>query len=179
MTASMRSLPRSATGATSATPSGFAPSPTPSPLRRLATLADTATLTDEADTLDETAVPARLAAALLVLADRIDDATILPQRTEPLGWSRGDHPGPLVLPILLLAAAGNDPRSIARLHGANALLVTVDQPGWHDMRHLLDRDNDDEEPIPGEQGAFGHTNPRIGHTDGLEWTYECGRRTGA
>jgi hypothetical protein len=119
-------------------------------LRRLATLADTTTLTDEADTLDEAAVPARLAAALLVLAGRIDDATILLQRTEPLGWSRGDHPGPLVLPFLLLAAAGNDPHNIARLHGANALLAAVDLSGWRDMRHLLDRDDDDDEPIPGE-----------------------------
>jgi hypothetical protein len=117
--------------------------PTALRLRRLAALADDMTLAAEADALDRTAAPARLAATLRVLTGRVDEAGATLSQAEPLGWSRGDHPGPLVVPILLLAAAGKEPRSSERLRGAMTLLSAVDQPTWHDV-HGPDEGNDDE-----------------------------------
>jgi hypothetical protein len=123
--------------------------PTALRLRRLAALADDMTLAAEADALDRTAAPARLAAALRVLTGRVDEAGATLSRAESLGWSSGDHAGPLVVPILLLAAAGKEPGSSERLRGATTLLSAVDRPTWHDVHRLLDgpdEGNDDETP---------------------------------
>lgn len=54
---------------------------------------------------DLTNVPGRLAAELLLLAGRADEAAGLLAESEPLGWSRPGHPGAIVLPYLLVAAA--------------------------------------------------------------------------
>lgn len=68
--------------------------PTALRLRRLAALGDDTTLAAEADALERTDAPVRLGAALLVLAGRVDEATTILNRAEPLGWSSADHPGP-------------------------------------------------------------------------------------
>lgn len=48
----------------------------------------------------------RLLCELLLLADRVDQAWEMAKAAGPLGWSRGDHPGPIVVPYLLVAATG-------------------------------------------------------------------------
>jgi len=100
-------------------------------LRRLVGHADAATLCVEADALAGTSPSARLSAALLVLAGRIDEASALLGRCEPLGWSRDDHPGAVVVPVLLIAATAPATGGAgSRLPAATALLTAVDQPGW-------------------------------------------------
>jgi hypothetical protein len=48
----------------------------------------------------------RLLATLLLLDGETDEAIALGQRAPAVGWSGGDHPGPVVIPYLLCAAAG-------------------------------------------------------------------------
>ena len=48
----------------------------------------------------------RLLATLLLLNGDTDEAIALAQRAPAVGWSGGDHPGPVVIPYLLCAAAG-------------------------------------------------------------------------
>ncbi|MCA1697495.1 MAG: hypothetical protein LC790_00735 [Actinobacteria bacterium] len=49
---------------------------------------------------------ARLLCELLLLAGRVDQALELAEEAGPLGWSHGAHPGPIVVPYLLVAATG-------------------------------------------------------------------------
>jgi hypothetical protein len=63
----------------------------------------TATLQAEADLVP--AAADRLGCALLLLlAGRIDDAVVALVALDPLGWSLPEHPGPVVWPVLLVAA---------------------------------------------------------------------------
>ena len=48
----------------------------------------------------------RLLATLLLLNGDTDEAIALAQRAPAVGWSGGDHPGPVVMPYLLCAASG-------------------------------------------------------------------------
>ncbi len=48
----------------------------------------------------------RLVCELLLLANRVEQALKTAEVAEPLGWSRGNHPGPIVVPYLLVAATG-------------------------------------------------------------------------
>ncbi len=48
----------------------------------------------------------RLLATLLLLDGETDEAIALADRAPAVGWSGGDHPGPVVIPYLLCAAAG-------------------------------------------------------------------------
>ncbi len=50
----------------------------------------------------------RLVCAVLLLAGRVEPAIALLEDARPLGWSHSDHPGPVVVPYLLLAAADRD-----------------------------------------------------------------------
>jgi len=111
--------------------------PTALRLRMLAACSDAATLAGEADALADTSPIARLAASLFVLAGRIDDASALLRRSEPLGWSRGDHPGPVVIPVLLIAATAPDADEADYLPGATALLTAVDEPDWQGRAQSL------------------------------------------
>ena len=47
----------------------------------------------------------RLLATLLLLDGESDEAIALAERAPAVGWSGGDHPGPVVIPYLLCAAA--------------------------------------------------------------------------
>ena len=115
--------------------------PTAARLRRLAACCEDATIVAEADAI-AVATPPRLAAALLVLAGRIDDASALLRRSDPLGWSRSDHPGPAVVPVLLIAATAPDAGKADYLPAATALLSTVDEPDRRELVHALDPDDD-------------------------------------
>lgn len=115
--------------------------PTAARLRRLAACCDDATIVAEADAITA-ATPPRLVAALLVLAGRIDDASALLRRSDPLGWSRSDHPGPAVAPVLLIAATAPDADEADYLPAATALLTAVDEPDWCELAHAVDPDND-------------------------------------
>jgi len=48
----------------------------------------------------------RLLCELLLLAGRVEQALATAKDAGPLGWSRGGHPGPIVIPYLLVAATG-------------------------------------------------------------------------
>jgi tetratricopeptide (TPR) repeat protein len=65
------------------------------------------TLSAEADALErgESAATPRLACELLLLSGRVAPAIALLEAAPPLGWSARDHPGPVVVPYLLVAAA--------------------------------------------------------------------------
>lgn len=52
----------------------------------------------------------RLLCELLLLADRVEEALEMAKAGEPLGWSHGGHPGPIVVPYLLVAATGPEIR---------------------------------------------------------------------
>lgn len=61
----------------------------------------------EADRADDCSNP-RLACAVLLLAGRVEPAIVQMYDARPLGWSHSDHPGPVVVPYLLVAATGGD-----------------------------------------------------------------------
>lgn len=119
--------------------------PTALRLRRLAREADAATLAAEADALIDNDPGARLAAVLLVLAGRIDDAVAMLERADPLGWSRADHPGPVVVPFLLIAATAGARADEDCVPGASAMLLAVDAPDWREPAYRLDDDDDDRD----------------------------------
>lgn len=77
----------------------------------------------------------RQACEILLLAWRVEPALAAAKRAEPLGWSRGVHPGPVVVPFLLVAG------SVASAPDENLLLSDVfdliDAVGWPDPRGLL------------------------------------------
>lgn len=73
------------------------------------------TLAAEAGALDTTsrAGTDRLGCELLLLAGRLDQAIAALAGSEPLGWHRASHPGPIVLPFLWAAATGTAPTTDA------------------------------------------------------------------
>jgi hypothetical protein len=84
-------------------------------LDRLVTLVDVATaldqldpvLSEEADHAGSEPLSRRrdLAAGLLLLAGRVDDAIRLVEATDDGGWDSGHHPVPVVVPFLLTSAS--------------------------------------------------------------------------
>jgi hypothetical protein len=46
-----------------------------------------------------------LAAGMLLLAGRVDDPVALVEQADPLGWSHGRHPGPVVVQFLLVGGS--------------------------------------------------------------------------
>lgn len=73
----------------------------------------------------------RASCALLLSAGRVPDAiAVLRKAAAPLGWSSPDHPGPVVLPYLLVAASGRSapPTEPGSLLGE--LFAGVDAPDW-------------------------------------------------
>jgi hypothetical protein len=57
----------------------------------------------------------RLSCELFLLAGQVDAAAAALSRHEPLGWSRSEHPGSVVVPYLLAAATGAPPRDGTKL----------------------------------------------------------------
>jgi hypothetical protein len=85
----------------------------------------------------------RLLCELLLLAGRVDQALELATAAGPLGWSHGSHPGPIVVPYLLVVATGPELRPelliaagspYARAEHDELLLAQefehVDRDGW-------------------------------------------------
>ena len=124
--------------------------PTAARLRRLAACGDDGAIAAEADSITDT-TPSRLAAALLVLAERIDDASALFRQSDPLGWSRSDHPGPAVVPVLLIAATAPDADEADHLPAATALLAAVDGREWRGLAQSVGPDDDSG---PAEAGTL-------------------------
>ncbi len=87
------------------------------------------TLQAEADLLP--ADPDRLGCELLLLAGRVDAAAAALVASDPLGWSSPGHPGPVVWPFLLAAAAAPAvPGTQTQLGRQFAAIDTADR--WHD-----------------------------------------------
>lgn len=88
----------------------------------------TGTLEAEADSVPPDAD--RLGCELLLLAGRIDNAIAALVAADPLGWSRADHPGPVVWPVLLAAAvAPSVPAAQTHLGRQFAAVDTADH--WY------------------------------------------------
>src|SRR6266511_4277343 len=83
------------------------------------------TLQAEADLLP--AEPDRLGCELLLLAGRVDAAAAALVASDPLGWSSPGHPGPVVWPFLLAAAAAPAGAS-TRLSGTSTVARTSGSP---------------------------------------------------
>jgi hypothetical protein len=80
-----------------------------------------------------------LACRLLLLVGRHEEALTRFQRADALGWGRPDHAGSVVLPFLLVAAAGRStPPENSTM---DALWQALDKPGrnYFDRRLLLDQ----------------------------------------
>lgn len=76
----------------------------------LASEADWALAAEEPGAQGRNVTNGRLLCELLLLADRVDQALEMATGAGPLGWSRGGHPGPIVVPYLLVAATGPEIR---------------------------------------------------------------------
>ncbi len=93
----------------------------------------------------------RLACELFLLAGRIDSAVARLSAAPALGWSTREHPGPILVPCLLVAATGIR----ERLHEQKTLLARafdqIDADGWVDTRdyHELARDDEIAESLFG------------------------------
>lgn len=89
--------------------------------------------------------PDRLSCELLLLAGLLEDAVAALTTSEPLGWSRPSHPGPVVLPYLWAAAtAAATPRE-GLLHTTFAAIDTVPDTD-HAERLFLSGTPDDDNP---------------------------------
>lgn len=86
----------------------------------------------------------RLAAVLLLLTGRIDEALVEAEAGESLGWSRRGHVGSVVVPYLLAAGAGGLPVQPNSLMAG--LLGSVDDPGFFGWTDDL---REDSEPALG------------------------------
>jgi len=74
---------------------------------------------------------ARAACALLLAAGRVRDATALLKKAAPsLGWSAPDHPGPVVVPYLLMAASGRSAPPTEPGSALAELFAHIDAPDW-------------------------------------------------
>lgn len=103
------------------------------------------TLEVEADLVP--ADPDRLDCELLLLAGRIDTAAAALAASDPLGWSRPEHPGPVVWPVLLAAAvAPVVPAAQTQLGRQFAAIDTADR--WYGYSSLDLDDGDDEVDRP-------------------------------
>ncbi len=73
----------------------------------------------------------RAACALLLAAGRVRDAgAVLKDAAPSLGWSSPDHPGPVVLPYLLVAASGRSAPPTEPGSLLAELFAAVDTPDW-------------------------------------------------
>jgi len=97
-------------------------------------------LAAESDRIEEgAACDARQACGLLLLARRVEPALTLLETAAPLGWSDRRHPGPVVVPYLLLAGTGSPPPDGTLLAEQ---LAAVDRPA---SRYL---ESPEESPEP-------------------------------
>jgi hypothetical protein len=124
----------------------------------------TATLQAEADLVP--AAVDRLGCELLLLAGRIDDAAAALVASDPLGWSRSEHPGPVVWSVLLVAAiAPAVPDAQTQLCQQFAAVDTADH--WYGLTTSEPDDGDGEAAAPAVAGRRGR---------GRRPAHRCGRR---
>jgi len=76
----------------------------------LASEADWALATERTGAEARNVTNDRLLCELVLLAGRVEQALETAKAGEPLGWSRGGHPGPIVVPYVLVAATGPEIR---------------------------------------------------------------------
>ncbi len=130
--------------------------------RRLLELVDTATalgvadrvLVGEADWAEQTPNGTeqrgvrlendRLACELLLLAGLIDSAVARLSAAPALGWSAREHPGPIVVPYLLVAVTGIDGRPQDEKSLLAKAFEQIDVHGWVDTRDYHEMAVDDE-----------------------------------
>lgn len=84
--------------------------------------------------------PDRWDCELLILAGRLDQVAAALEHSAALGWSRHDHPGPVVLPCLWVTAIGATPASGQLLEMFAAIDSLPDTPPHHTL--FLDEDPD-------------------------------------
>jgi tetratricopeptide (TPR) repeat protein len=88
----------------------------------------------------------RLLATLLLLAGESDEAIALAERAPAVGWSGREHPGPVVIPYLLCAAAGEAAPSAGSALADLWRGIDADEPPFP-MWDLEAQDDDfDDEP---------------------------------
>lgn len=111
--------------------------------QRLLELVDTATalavveevLATEADLVGQRGAGGndRLACELLLLAGRVEPALAFLRAAAPLGWSSRSHPGPIVVPYLLVAGSGGPAPAPPGQEGGSLLAEQfegIDNHGW-------------------------------------------------
>jgi hypothetical protein len=88
----------------------------------------------------------RLLATLLLLDGETDEAIALAEQAPAVGWSGGEHPGPVVIPYLLCAAAGGAEPTPGTALADLWRGIDADEPPFP-MWDLDDQDDDfDDEP---------------------------------
>ena len=88
----------------------------------------------------------RLLATLLLLDGEADEAIALAERAPAVGWSGGEHPGPVVIPYLLCAAAGGAEPAAGTALADLWRRIDADEPPFP-IWDLDAQDNDfDDEP---------------------------------
>jgi hypothetical protein len=109
----------------------------------------------------------RLSCDLLLLAGKVDAAAAVLTRAAPLGWSRSAHPGPVVLPYLLVAATGAAPPPAEESHLGRAFAAIDDDPLLPDVGdpHLGDR-YDEVDAYDGRDGWRTGLRPDDDRPDG-------------
>jgi hypothetical protein len=86
----------------------------------------------------------RLACELLLLAGLIDSVVARLSAAPALGWSAGEHPGPIVVPYLLVAVTGIGGRPQAEKSLLAKAFEQIDVHGWVDTRDYHEMAFDDE-----------------------------------
>jgi hypothetical protein len=86
----------------------------------------------------------RLACELLLLAGLIDSAVARLLAAPALGWSAREHPGPIVVPYLLVAVTGIRGRSQDEKSLLAKAFEQIDVDGWVDTRDYHEMAFDDE-----------------------------------
>lgn len=83
----------------------------------------------------------RLLCELLLLANRVDQALEVAKAAGPLGWSHGGHPGPIIVPYLLVAATGPEIRpELLIAAGSPYAPAELDEPLLAQELERIDRD---------------------------------------
>ncbi len=105
------------------------------------------------------AAPDRLGCELLLLAGFLDPAVAALTASEPLGWSRPSHPGPVVLPYLWAAATAT-PRT-GLLHTTFTAIDTLHDTHDYDRLFPSGTPEDDNPWTAGHESAPDRQRPTL------------------